>query len=93
MPRVANASVSRYLYVPDETCMSCLAHQVNNSMKALNASYCQTDVLQVVVQDFRSMKPIIEYANRSGWKHSLSGGYKKKQESKTRFGTVYLVVD
>ncbi len=52
MAKVANASVSRDLHIPDATWMIFQAHQINNSVKAAMASYYQTDVPQVVVQDF-----------------------------------------
>ncbi len=91
MARVANSSVSREIQETDETWMSCLAHFLNNTMKSVLANTKGSSVLQVVVQDFRSIKRIIEDANRSGWDHSSSEGCKLKQESETRFGTFYQV--
>ncbi len=93
MAWVANASVSHDIHVPDESWMSCMAHCSNNAMKSVIATYCEGTILQIVVQDFRSMKRIIEDANRSGWNHLLPDGYKLIPESETRFGTFYVVAE
>ena len=56
MARVANASVSKEIHNPDETWMSCLAHALNNVIKNLLYSHCNGTILEVILQDFRSMK-------------------------------------
>ncbi len=86
MARVENASVSREIHTPDETWMSCFVHILNNTMKTVLTSRCQSSVLQVV-------KRIIEDADRSGWNHLLRSGFKLKQESETRLGTYYRVAE
>ena len=91
MARVANASVSRDIHTPDETWMRCLAHLLNNTMKTVLLSHCKCNTLQVVAQDFRGMKRIIEDANRSGWNPLLVNDFKLKQVYETRFGTYYQV--
>ena len=73
--------------------MSCMAHCLNNAMKSVMSMYCEGTILQVVVQDFWSMKRIIEVANRSRWNHLRPDGYKLIQESETRFGTFYLLAE
>ena len=42
---------------------------------------------------FRAMKKIIEDANRAGWNHLLSNGYKLKQEFETGFRTYYQATE
>ncbi len=91
MARVANASVSREIQEPDETWMSCMADTLNSTMRTVLATQCETSTLQVVVNDFRSMKGIIEDANRTDWNHNLRSGCRLKQECETRFGTYYQV--
>ena len=91
--KVAGASVSRDLHCPDETWMGCLAHMLNNTMKFVIANRCTNDVLGIVLQDFRSMKKIIEDSNRAGWNHLLPEGCRLIQESETRFGTYYQVAE
>ena len=72
MTKVANESVSRELLTPDETWMNCMAHLLNNTMKSVLHHHCGSNELQVVVDDFRSMKRIIEdVAKRDP--HSVSG--------------------
>ena len=80
MATVPNASFSRDLHTPDETWMNFLAHSLNNTMKSFLQHHCVSNELQVVVDDFRSMKRIIEDANRSDWKHSLPDVFMLKQE-------------
>ena len=75
MEKVAGASVSREIRVPDETWMSCIVHFLNNMMINVITNHCRTETLQVVLLDFRSMKKIIENANRAGWNHLLPKGY------------------
>ena len=93
MARVANASVSLEIHDPDERWMGCLAQFLNNVMK-LAISICRSDaVLTTVAKDLRSVKKIAEDANRSEWNHLLPDGYNLIQESGTRFGTHYQVVE
>ena len=47
----------------------------------------------MVVRDLRSMKRIIEDANRVGWNYLLPNGCRLIQESETRFGTHYQVAE
>ncbi len=56
MARVASASVSREIREPAETWMSCLACFLHNTMKAVLANTNKSSVLQVDLQDFRSVK-------------------------------------
>ncbi len=93
MARVANASVSREIHMPDESWLRSIAHQLNNAMKHCMTTSMQGTDLQVIVQDFRGMKKFIEDANSSGWNHLLPHGYKLIQESETRFGTFYYVAE
>ncbi len=65
MARVADASVSKDLDFPDETWMGCLAHLMNNVVKSVIANYCTSEILLVALNDFRSMKRIIEDSTRS----------------------------
>ncbi len=78
MARIAYASVSREIHQPDETWMSGMTRALNNTMKTVLATQCETPTLQVVVNDFHSMKRIIEDANRAGWNHNLSSGCRLK---------------
>ncbi len=91
MARVANASLSREIHEPDETCMSCTAHAFNNTMRTVLATQCETSNSQVVVNEFRSIERMIEDSNRAGWSHNLSSGSQLKQECETGFGTYYQV--
>ena len=91
MAKVANASVSRGIHAPDDTCMNCLAHSLNNIMKSALSSHCHSPNLDVVAQDFWSMKRIIEDGNRLGCNHLLPNGYKLQQKCETRFGTHYQI--
>ncbi len=50
--------------------MSCMAHSMNNITKSLLSSHCHGPDLEVVEQDFWSMKRIVEDGNWSGW-HDL----------------------
>ena len=93
MAKVAGASLLREIHVPDETWMSCMVHCLNNLMKNVITNHCRTEILQVVLHDFRSMKKIIEDANRAGWNHFLPEGFRLFQESETRFGTHYQVAE
>ena len=56
MAKVAGASVSREIHVPDETWMSSIVHFLNNMMKKVITNYCRTEILQVVLLEFCSMK-------------------------------------
>lgn len=56
MARVANASVSRYIHVPDEAWMRCMAYFFNDTMKSVIASYSCSATFLVVAEDFRLMK-------------------------------------
>ena len=56
-------------------------------------NHFRTEILQVVLLDFRSMKKIIDDANRAGWNHLLPEVYRFLQESETRFGTHYQVAE
>ena len=68
-----------------------LAHFLKNVMKHA-ISKCRNDaVLTTVVNDLRSVRKIVEDANRSKWNYLLSDD--DIQESKTRFETHYQVVD
>ena len=80
MGRVANASISRELHNPDETWMRCIAHVLNNAIKSVMTLCSKDDVLLTVLQDFNSLKRIIEDANRAEWNHLLPDGFKMKQE-------------
>ena len=71
MARVANASASKDIHKPDETWMSCIAYALNNAMKSVLSTNCQGPVMEVVLQDFRAMKKVIEDSNRTGWSHLL----------------------
>ena len=66
MARVANASVSRELHTPDEIWMNFMNHSLNNTMKSVLHHHFGSNELQVVVDDFRSMKRIIEDGSRFG---------------------------
>ncbi len=56
MARVANTSVYREIHELVETWMSCLAHFLNYSMEAVLARTNKSSVLQVDLEDFRSVK-------------------------------------
>ena len=62
MEFVANASVPRDLCPLDETWMNCLAHFLDNFTKSVLATYSQGRKIQVVVQDFNTLKKVIEDA-------------------------------
>ena len=64
MARVANGSVSREIHKPDKARMGFLAHFINNNMKAAVSNTNKSSGLQVGMQDFRSVKQIIEEENR-----------------------------
>ena len=93
MEKVAGASVLREIHVPDETWMSCIVHFLNNMTKNFITNHCRTEILQFVFLAFRSMKKMIEDANRTGWNHLLPEGYQLLQESETRFVTHYQVAE
>lgn len=69
--RIANASVLSEIHVPDENWMSCMVHILNNTMKTVLPTFFKSFILQVVVQDFPTMRKTIEDANLSAWKYFL----------------------
>ena len=73
--------------------MDFLAHFLNNVMKHAISKCRNNAVLTTVANDLRSVKKIVEDANRSEWSHLLPDGYTVIQESETRFGTHYEVVE
>ena len=83
MALVAIASVSKEIYNPDETWMSCHAHALNNVMKNFLYFHCNTTTLDLVVQDIRSKNKIIDEATgRAGPTYYLTGSnYDKSQET------------
>ena len=89
MARVANASVSLELHDPDKTWMDCLARFLNDVMKHAISKCRNNAVLTTVANDLRSVKKIVEDANRSEKNHLLPDGYNLVLESETRFGTHY----
>ena len=89
MVRVANASVSLDLHVPDETWMRYMTHILNNFMKKAMTSCSQSDILLVGAHDFHAVKKITEDANRRECNHLLPDGFPLKEECETRFGTHY----
>ena len=93
MARVASASISPDLHVPNEIWMRCMPHLLNNAVKKAMASCSQSDILLVVAHDFHAMKKITEDANRGEWNHHLPEGFRFKQECKTRFGTHYYCAE
>ena len=56
LAKFAGASVSREIHLPDGTWMSCLVHFLNDVMKSVIANHCRTEISQVVLLDFCSMK-------------------------------------
>ena len=89
MVRVVNSSVSREIHAPSETWLNWMAHALNNIIKPVLVSYSNSTILEVVARYLRSMKRIIEDANRVGWNHLLPNSCRLIQESETRFGTHY----
>ncbi len=84
MSKVANGSVSAEIHSPDETWMGCMSHFLNNVMKH-SISTCNRDsTLQIDSADFRSMKRIVEDANRNGWNQCLPDVFTLILEVETR---------
>ena len=77
--RVAHTSVSRETYAPDETCMICTAHLLNNSIKTVMSRCKGIVTLSVVSDNCLEMKKIIEDAILTVWYYLLPSGYKLKQ--------------
>ena len=84
---VAGTSVSREVHVPHETWISGMIHFLNTKTKNVITNHCHTEIFQVVLLDFRSMKEINEDAKRAGWNHLLPEKYWLLLESETRFRT------
>ena len=91
MAKVAHASVSAELHAPDESWLGCMVHFLNNVMKHTIAGCGRDSILQVVSSDFKSMKRIVEDANRGGWNQYLPDGHTLVQDVETRFGTHFRV--
>ena len=88
MALVVNASVSLYVHDPDETWIGCIAHFPKNLMKHV-ISKCRNDnILTTMGNDLRSVKKIVDDANRSERNHFSPDGYTLIQESETRFGRI-----
>lgn len=60
MARAPNASISREIHVLDEIWMRCMDYFRNITMMSVITSYSDSATLQVVVEDFRSMKKILK---------------------------------
>ena len=70
-----------------------MAHALNDVIKSVLASDCNSTILEMVVRDLRLMKRIIEDAKRVEWNHLLPNGCRLIQESETRFGIHYEVAE
>ena len=66
MKRVAKASISRDMHSPEETWLNCLAHNLNNVMKSLLATYCRSTILETVVEDIQALKKLLQMQTGAG---------------------------
>ena len=69
--RVLNAFILSEIHAASETWLKCMYHALNNVMKSVLESYCNSTIVEVVVRDLRSNKTVIEDAKRVGWNYLL----------------------
>lgn len=91
----ARSSVRAGVRERDAKWMGCASHQINNALKDCVASLAISDLseLRRSGEDLKALKTVVRIFKQGEWISMLPLGFHLKQESETRFGPIYIVVE